>query len=621
MVNYINSIEKKLLPKNCTFSGTQKDVLHAEGSFNVVAGPGSGKTTVLIAKCAMILKKLSGTNKGICIITHTNVAIDEIISGLTILGYSDISYPHFIGTIQEFFNYFFALKAFKMLVPNKDFRVLDDDLYQEKFESLFNQNKPSWYNKRPPQVKKRNVIISIDDQNQYYISSNCNIRYSEEFNKCISILFNNGLLNNNDTLNLAEWYINKYENQLCSAVRNRFNYVLLDEAQDTSILQYRLLNKIISTNDINFQKYGDPYQALYNIYDNTKDAWEPTKEQLIYGVQKEEIAETTRFGESITKILRTTCIENYHVFKSLNIVDSFSPYLIVYEDNNLSSAQQTYEELIKDFASNNPDFKSCKKNDYIVARVHSELTAINPEYNKKNKKPKKSISFTLNLFNKIIQIISVELLKNGINRSAQELKKQLQFDNESRTLLQKIIHLMHTDNFISDIAFFPLNTVLSKVSNDTVNTFSSEEKIKDDINYFILHQQLVDSHITSKKSMVEFGTVHSVKGETHRSTWLIDSMMIEDRYTVNEQEYNSFELIYEYLIGNYVELNNITNNQKRTATKKALKLAYVALSRPRYFAAAAVRKSVYEKIGNRKDKFENAGWKVVECKLLNHNLV
>ncbi|MCY9127667.1 hypothetical protein MOE95_15280 [Bacillus spizizenii] len=50
---YLEEIEKRLLPKGASFSGQQKEVILNSGSANVVAGPGSGKTTVLTAKCAL----------------------------------------------------------------------------------------------------------------------------------------------------------------------------------------------------------------------------------------------------------------------------------------------------------------------------------------------------------------------------------------------------------------------------------------------------------------------------------------------------------------------------------------------------------------------------------------
>ncbi|MFJ7929572.1 UvrD-helicase domain-containing protein [Peribacillus sp. NPDC096448] len=137
MIEQLKALTPKILPPGCDFFDQQKEAIRAEGSIDIVAGPGSGKTTVPIAKCGLLLNKIAKSDKGICLITHTNVAVDEIRTGLAKMGMNDIEYPNFIGTIQEFFNNFFAKKAFHMILGEKNFRVLDDKEYQEKFSELF----------------------------------------------------------------------------------------------------------------------------------------------------------------------------------------------------------------------------------------------------------------------------------------------------------------------------------------------------------------------------------------------------------------------------------------------------------------------------------------------------
>ncbi|MFP3344537.1 UvrD-helicase domain-containing protein, partial [Halomonas sp. SIMBA_159] len=70
----VSRISKKILPLGCEFFPQQNEVIEAEGSIDIIAGPGSGKTTVLIAKYELLLARNVEDNKGICLITHTNVA-------------------------------------------------------------------------------------------------------------------------------------------------------------------------------------------------------------------------------------------------------------------------------------------------------------------------------------------------------------------------------------------------------------------------------------------------------------------------------------------------------------------------------------------------------------------
>src|SRR5271154_5929584 len=68
---------------------------------DVQACPGSGKTTLVGLKLMLLLENWHDPYSGICVLTHSNVAIDEIMSrvGRDVAGSKLLSYPHFIGTI------------------------------------------------------------------------------------------------------------------------------------------------------------------------------------------------------------------------------------------------------------------------------------------------------------------------------------------------------------------------------------------------------------------------------------------------------------------------------------------------------------------------------------------
>ena len=47
-------------------------------SVDIHACPGSGKTTILVAKLAILSRRWKWSNRGICVLSHTNVAREEI---------------------------------------------------------------------------------------------------------------------------------------------------------------------------------------------------------------------------------------------------------------------------------------------------------------------------------------------------------------------------------------------------------------------------------------------------------------------------------------------------------------------------------------------------------------
>lgn len=65
------------------FDEEKINIIKCNESKDIKACPGSGKTTTLLAKLVILAKRMPLSNgKGICVLTHTNVAIDEIKSKL-----------------------------------------------------------------------------------------------------------------------------------------------------------------------------------------------------------------------------------------------------------------------------------------------------------------------------------------------------------------------------------------------------------------------------------------------------------------------------------------------------------------------------------------------------------
>ena len=86
-------------------------ILKNMNSVDIHACPGSGKTTILVAKLAILSRKWKWQNRGICVLSHTNVAREEIEERLGTLnvGKKLLSYPHFIGTFQAFLDTFIRI--------------------------------------------------------------------------------------------------------------------------------------------------------------------------------------------------------------------------------------------------------------------------------------------------------------------------------------------------------------------------------------------------------------------------------------------------------------------------------------------------------------------------------
>lgn len=102
---------ESILKNGIHFDDTRRSIIKNMDSTDVQAFPGSGKTTVLVAKLAILAQKWPHENSGICVLSHTNVAREEIEEklGNTDTGKRLLAYPHFVGTFQSFFDTSVAL--------------------------------------------------------------------------------------------------------------------------------------------------------------------------------------------------------------------------------------------------------------------------------------------------------------------------------------------------------------------------------------------------------------------------------------------------------------------------------------------------------------------------------
>lgn len=594
MEEKLDWITSRIFPEGNDFFGQQKSAIFTDKSINIVAGPGTGKTTVLIAKCALLLMNQEN-NKGICLITHTNVAVDEIKEGLRRIGISNIEYPNFIGTIQEFFKMFFSRKAFHLIHGEKDFRVLDDDVYQEKFNDKFQRVKPERYTVNSPNAKNKKPKLLIEDNLSYSFESMANEFYKDEFESSIVSLFSEGLLNNNQCLELAHWYISKYKPAIQLAIRNRFSYVMLDEAQDTGQLQYEMLNTLFADSEVVFQKYGDPYQSLYSIYDGNYDAWIPSEESTGY----EEISETSRFGSTIADLVKTVCIEDYQTFTSLGLVDSFPPYFIIYEDENDLITQ--YKKLLRKCESQSDSFIESKKKDAILSVMHRDLEGVFKSYTKPAMKNKENEGQVMKTYNMILSIMAQEL-----DLSVNNLKREIDSKISSKVAISKYIRTFFEIDITIEELVTDFNNILSILSEGNKNEFL-KTNIEEQLEYFQMIIETAESNLSHEESnQIKIGTIHSAKGETHRSTLLMMDTVFKN--FSEKTEYQMLNLLEEYLIGNYISLDSISDEIVKNETIKSLKLAYVALSRPTHLVVIGIPKRLIVDDDTIITKLSDNGW-------------
>src|SRR3954465_1588010 len=91
------------------FDDERKNYIRELNTCDLQAVPGSGKTTVLLAKLLIIERRLPfHDHRSVLVISHTNAAIDEIKEKIGKHCPKLFSPPNFVGTIQAFVDKFLA---------------------------------------------------------------------------------------------------------------------------------------------------------------------------------------------------------------------------------------------------------------------------------------------------------------------------------------------------------------------------------------------------------------------------------------------------------------------------------------------------------------------------------
>ncbi|HFR3538868.1 TPA: UvrD-helicase domain-containing protein [Streptococcus suis] len=611
MTEVLTSIEKSLLPEKCHFSDEQWAVILEDDNMDVVAGPGTGKTTVLTARIKILLEQLKNSGQGICVLTHTNVAVDEIKSNLRKLGVEEIKNPHFIGTIQDFFNTFFAKKAFHLILGDKKMRVLDDDIFRERFDKQFVgyyhsliKNKlansvPKYLPNPAGKIDKWNFSQESKPVRVESSVGRTNKQYNNAFNTSIENLFKSGIITNHCCLELSKWYIEQHNEIFRNIISKRFSHLLLDEVQDTSKFQFSLIDSLFDNQKVVIQKFGDPYQAIYNIWGgDTELAWE------INNSIEKRISETSRFGDSIANIVKNVCVQKYDDLKSDSTHASYSPYFIVYDNGD--DLIRKMSSLIERLEQGDATFKKSLKDKVIVSAQHRDLEETFGERYQRVATKNLNYRNDLDLF--------LEILLKELSRHFEDsFEDRLQTD-DYRIKIFRIIRELKDSNdekIVGGLSDLLDGLLYDKTLLQNKDTFCIEikELLKNTFSKRL--ESLSTVSLDNVGEDIRLGTIHSVKGETHKATLLMLDSKFTTGYEEDSPSYSMLQLLEKYLSKDYVELPENKGDMEKE-TEKALKLAYVALSRPTHLICIGIPKSQILQNGYLLNNLQEAGWKRYE---------
>lgn len=303
----------------------RRAVLLERGTRDVNAAPGSGKTTVLAAKLLLLARKWPHYRRGICVLSHTNVARGQIQKRLAATpdGSRLLAYPHFIGTIHAFVNQFLALPFLRSEGLEVD--VIDDEVFENRAIGMAMKMGPlrGWaanndgvkpmvgglvFRGSGLDIGSEGGTLPKPDSKSYPLLRDIKLKLTEK-----------GVFRYADMFAFADALLKKSP-ALRDRLSKRFPVVFIDEMQDTSWAQEDLLNRLFDET-VTVQRLGDINQRILGSDERTANLTFPRAPAL-------PISTSKRFGPAIAAAVSSVRVGGAAVVGTA--ADVHPPMLLTY---------------------------------------------------------------------------------------------------------------------------------------------------------------------------------------------------------------------------------------------------------------------------------------------------
>ncbi|MCX2682417.1 UvrD-helicase domain-containing protein [Campylobacter sp. MIT 21-1685] len=241
-------------------------VQHIDGAMLILAGAGSGKTKTITTRLAYLIKEIGIPYKNTLTLTFTNKAAAEMKMRALKLMQNEVN--PLLCTFHKF-GLFFLRMHIEKLGRKNNFTLIDTEDSKKILKDLTNS-------------QKINPSIALDFLS--HCKNNCKSveeifndtellkNQHKEFNTMqeLALLYqkyHNYLLQFNfvdfDDLLLLPYMILDKENNFALEQSRLYQYIMVDEYQDTNALQHKILKKLCSEHE-NICVVGDDDQSIYS---------------------------------------------------------------------------------------------------------------------------------------------------------------------------------------------------------------------------------------------------------------------------------------------------------------------------------------------------------------------
>ncbi|MFH1575505.1 MAG: UvrD-helicase domain-containing protein [Candidatus Nealsonbacteria bacterium] len=334
-------------------------VVHGKGPLLIVAGAGTGKTTVITQRLAYLIENDKAKPEEILAVTFTEKAAEEMeirVDQLLPVGYVDL----WVSTFHSFCERILRDHALDIGLP-ADFKILDGTAGWLLVYKNFDKFELDYYRPLGNPTKFIQALLShfshCKDQAIYpedYLAYAEKLKTRDDspeageterieevasaYHAYQRLLLENSVLDFGDLINYC-LKLFQQRPQILKKYREKFKYILVDEFQDTNFAQYELI-KILSAPKNNLTVCADDDQAIY--------LWRSASFNNII-----------QFNKDFPKAKEVSLVKNYR--STQNILDLAYKFIKANDPDRLEYVNKIDKKLV-----------ACLEGDGVIEHIHTD---------------------------------------------------------------------------------------------------------------------------------------------------------------------------------------------------------------------------------------------------------
>lgn len=341
------------------------------GPLMVLAGPGSGKTSVLAHRIARIVKESADESFRILGLTFTNKAATEMRRRVRILVPNaeervNLTTYHSFSTaiLRQHGHHLGISPSFSILTHDIERMVVLDEAIASTGTDIEYDNK--YLLSYVTTLMSRNISVDMATESLQNESPDRAQQIGEIYGRYRQLMIKNNELDFDGLI--AEALRLLTDTHAADLIRRIYPYVCVDEFQDTSLAEYQLLCEIVDPITKNLFVVADDDQTIYEWNGASQDRLTQLREQ--FGMTVYELPENYRCPSDVVKMANSLIVNNpgHHKAESIACKPSGRVRVMTFD-----TAEEEVDWIVQDIAKMPAD---SRRNCAILARTRKTLKQV-----------------------------------------------------------------------------------------------------------------------------------------------------------------------------------------------------------------------------------------------------